>query len=147
MTGLATATLDAAGAHQPRVEGVAELGHHDQIVQRHRAALRLRPAQQLELGRFAFAGPDDARHLPQPLIAFGSGAALRQHAHLVALAHRALRQLHGFRPVALEVQAERQARRQGAEFALQIGAQRGILVLGLRDQLSQSRHRVRSSSA
>ena len=87
--------------------------------------------EQFQFGSFPVAVLDDSFSPATAAGRLGSRAARRQHAHLVAPAHRALRQFHRFRPVALEVQAKGQPRRQRLELALQVGAELRVFGLGL----------------
>jgi hypothetical protein len=57
--------------------------------------------------------------------------ALWQNPHLVPLSNGTLGQLHCFRSVTFEVEAKRQARRQGFELPLQISPHLRVFGLGL----------------
>ena len=138
--GLSPPRCDLAGGHQARVDRVAELGDDDQVVQRHCLRLGSVPHPAVPVRPLCRRSPCRSLHQPQPLVALLGRSARRQYAHLVALADRALRQFHRFRAVALEVQAERQPRRQLLELPLQVGSQLRIFCLGLGNQVSQSGH-------
>jgi len=87
--------------YKARINCVAEFRDDGEVVQRHGLSFAIVRAQQCHLGGFLCLV--DHLHLLQPLIALCSRPARRQHAHLVAAAHGALRQLHGFWSVPLEV--------------------------------------------
>ncbi len=75
---------------------------------------------------------------PKTLVAALGAASLRQYAHLVALADRALRQLDCFGLVALEVQPEGPSRRQDLDLCLKVCAELEVLGLDLTQELGQS---------
>ena len=94
--------------------------------------------QQFQVG--AHLGLVQGLDLPKARIARLGDAARGQQAYGVALAHGAQRQLNGFGAVALDVQAKGQARGQGIELALQVGAQFGVSGPGLGNQITDGGH-------
>jgi len=110
---LVAATIDAAQAGEAGVHGLAELGDHDQVVQRNRLAATL---GQFDGGLVAAHGGDLHR------VAVLVGAA----DHLGAAAHRVFWQSYPLGQVRLEHQPERALGAHLVDLAAQLGAQRCI---------------------
>ena len=136
---LVAAALDLARRDEARVDRVAELGDHDEVVERcgpgfvtgfARVDRRL-PWIRSRRGEGSNVAvprgtvdPDDPPEFLVRLLRHLT--TRRQDAHLVALADLAARQLDGLRHVPLEVQAERAPVGEGGDLALEIAGERGF---------------------
>jgi hypothetical protein len=78
----------------------------------------------------------DSCNAPESLIAFLCRAPQKKDTDFVSAPNRALRQFHRFRSVPFKVEPERKTARDGLELSFEVGAELGVLLLCLTNQIA-----------